>query len=166
MGYVQRGDEEKVYKLQKALYRLKQAPRAWFSRLEAHFVSEGFQRCHSEQTLFIKSSDGGKILIVSVYVDDLIYTGDDKVMINEFKESMLREFDMSDLGGMRFFLGIEVLQSVNGVYICQRKYALDVLKHFGMEDSNIVCSPIVPGSKLHRDEEGVKVDAINTSNNR
>ena len=56
--------------------------------------------------MFIKTSIGGKILIVSVYVDDLIYTGDDEVMMGEFKESMLREFDMSDLGGMRFFLSI------------------------------------------------------------
>jgi hypothetical protein len=71
---------------------------------------------------------------------------------------MLREFDMSDLGGMRFFLGIEVLQIANGIYICQRKYALDVLKRFGMEDSNVVCNPIVPGSKLHNDEGGIKVN--------
>jgi hypothetical protein len=158
MGYVQKGNEYKVYILQKALYGLKQAPRAWFSIIEAHFVSEGFQRCHSEQTLFVKTSNKGTILIVSIYVDNLIYTGDDDVMMSKFKESMLREFDMSDLGGMRFFLGIEVLQTANGIYICQRKYALDVLKRFGMEDSNVVCSPIVPGSKLHNDEGGVKVN--------
>ncbi|KAL4368893.1 hypothetical protein GQ457_05G021040 [Hibiscus cannabinus] len=82
MGYVLKGNEQKVYKLQKALYGLKQAPRAWFGRLETHFSSEGLQRCHSEQTLFIKSSSGGRILVVSVYVDDLIYTGDDEVMMN------------------------------------------------------------------------------------
>jgi hypothetical protein len=158
MGYVQKGNEYKVYILQKALYGLKQAPRAWFSIIEAHFVSEGFQRCHSEQTLFVKTSNKGTILIVSIYVDDLIYTGDDDVMMSKFKESMLREFDMSDLGGMRFFLGIEVLQTANGIYICQRKYALDVLKRFGMEDSNVVCSPIVSGSKLHSNEGGVKVN--------
>lgn len=106
---MQKGGAEKVYKLSKALYGLKQAPRAWFSRIEAHFVSEGFQRCHSEQTLFVKTNKG-KILIVSVYVDDLIYTGDDELMIAEFKNSMMRWFDMTDLGKMRFFLGIEVLQ--------------------------------------------------------
>lgn len=147
-----------MYKLQKALYGLKQAPRAWFSIIETHFLSEGFQRCHSEQTLFIKTSSGGKILIVSVYVDDLIYTDDDEGMMGEFKESMLREFNMSDLGGMRFFLGIEVLQNIDDIYICQRKYKLDVLKRFGMEDSNVVCSPIVLGSKLHSDKGVVKVD--------
>ena len=116
--YVQKGNEYTVYKLQKALYGLKQAPRAWFSRIEAHFISEGFQRCHSEQTFFIKTINKGTILIVSIYVDDLIYTSDDDVMMSKFKESMLREFDMSDLGGMRFFLGIEVLKTANGIYIC------------------------------------------------
>ena len=95
---------------------------------------------------------------MSVYVDDLLFTGDEEVMMAEFKESMLREFDMSDLGRMRVFLGIEVLESSDGIYICQRKYALDVLKRFGMENSNAVCSPIVPSFKLHQDEGGVKVD--------
>jgi hypothetical protein len=147
-----------VYKLQKALYGLKQAPRAWFSRIEAHFVSEGFQRCHSEQTLFVKTSSKGMILIVSIYVDDLIYTGDDDIMISRFKESMLREFDMSDLGVMRFFLGIEVLQTVDDIYIYQKKYTMDVLKRFSMENSTAVGSPIVPGSKLHSDEGGVRIN--------
>ena len=109
MSMCKKGNEYKVYKLQKTLYGLKQAPRAWFSRIETHFVSEGFQRCHSEQTLFVKTRSKGTILIVSIYVDDLIYTGDDDVMMSKFKKSMIRKFDMSDLGGMRFFLGIEVL---------------------------------------------------------
>lgn len=96
--------------LKKALYGLKQAPRAWFSCIEAHFISEGFEKCYSEHTLFIKTNKGGKILIVSLYVDDLIFTGNDELMFAEFNNSMLREFDMTDLGRMRFFLGIEVLQ--------------------------------------------------------
>lgn len=79
-------------------------------------------------------------------------------MITAFKNSMMKKFDMSDLGKMRFFLGIEVLQKPEGIYICQRKYALDVLKRFGMENSNAVCNPIVPGSKMHKDENGVTVD--------
>lgn len=157
-GYEKKGNEHLVYKLHKALYGLKQAPRAWFSRIEAHFIKEGFQKCPTEQTLFTKLGEGGKILIVCIYVDDLIFTGNDDFMVADFKSSMLREFDMSDLGRMRFFLGIEVLQRDEGIYICQRKYALDVLKRFGMEKSNAVCNPIVPGFKIHRDEDGVKVD--------
>jgi hypothetical protein len=144
--------------LHKASYGLKQTPRAWFSRIEAHFINEGFQRCDSEQTLFTKRSREGKIIIVSVYVDDLIFTGDDENMLSEFKSSMMREFDMSDLGKMRFFLGIEVLQGLDSIYICQKKYALEVLKRFGMMKSNSVNNPIVPGCKANKDEDGIKVD--------
>ena len=79
-------------------------------------------------------------------------------MLSEFKSSMMREFDMSDLGKMRFFLGIEVLQGSNGIYICQKKYALDVLKRFGMMESNSVNNSIVPGYKANKDVDGIKVD--------
>ncbi|CAL9005605.1 unnamed protein product, partial [Prunus brigantina] len=133
-GYELKKNPQKVYRLKKALYGLKQAPRAWFSRIEAHFISEGFEKCYSEHTLFIKTNKGGKILIVSLYVDDLIFTGNDELMFVEFKNSMLREFDMTDLGRMRFFLGIEVLQRSDGIYICQRKYALEVDYAGDLED--------------------------------
>lgn len=157
-GYEMKENENKVYKLHKALYGLKQAPRAWFSRLEAHFVNEGFEGCPNEQTLFTKRSKEGKILIVSVYVDDLIYTGDDEDMLSSFKRSMMKAFEMTDLGKMRFFLGIEVSQQSNGIFICQKKYAVEVLKRFGMFESNEVNSPIIPGCKLNKDEHGIKID--------
>ncbi|CAL2276266.1 unnamed protein product [Prunus armeniaca] len=158
-GYEKKDSPNKVYKLKKALYGLKQAPRAWFSRIEAYFVNEGFEKCHSEHTLFVKVSKEGKILIVSIYVDDLIFTGDDESMIEDFKNSMMNEFDMSDLGRMRYFLGIEVLQRDDGIFICQKKYAMEVLRRFGMEESNSVLNPVVPGFKVCKDADGVKVDA-------
>lgn len=157
-GYEKKGSEHMVYKLQKALYGLKQAPRAWFSRIESYFIKEGFERSPSEHTLFLKRK-GGKILIVSIYVDDLLFTSDDEVMLCEFRNSMNKQFDMTDLGKMRFFLGIEVLQRADGVFICQRKYAAEVLSRFGMEESNSVRNPIVPGQKIDADKEGIKVDA-------
>lgn len=80
-------------------------------------MSQGFEKCYSEQTLFIKTKEGGKILIVSLYVDDLIFTGNDEIMFAEFKSSMLKEFDMTDLGRMRYFLGFEVLQTSDGIYM-------------------------------------------------
>jgi len=79
-------------------------------------------------------------------------------MFDEFKNSMLKEFDMTDLRIMRFFLGIEVLQRSDGIYICQRKYALEVLKRFKMENNNSIHNPIVPGCKLFKDENEVNVD--------
>uniref|UniRef100_A0A2N9FP23 Integrase catalytic domain-containing protein n=1 Tax=Fagus sylvatica TaxID=28930 RepID=A0A2N9FP23_FAGSY len=158
-GYEKKGEEYKVYKLKKALYGLKQAPRAWYSRIEAYFVKEGFERCSCEHTLFIKTGDGGKILIVSLYVDDLIFTGNDESMFVKFKNSMKLEFDMIDLGKMKYFLGVEVLQNPEGIYISQRKYAKEVLERFRMEKSNSVKNPIVPGVRLMKDEEGAKVNA-------
>ncbi|PNX87561.1 copia-type polyprotein, partial [Trifolium pratense] len=130
LGY-QKGNKNNVYKLKKALYGLKQAPRAW----------------------------NGKILIVSLYVDDLICTGNDLHMIHAFKESMKKKFAMTDLGKMKFFLGVEVIQSKEGIFINQHKYAVEILKRFGMENCNEVCSPIVPGSKLIKDENGSAADA-------
>lgn len=156
-GFIKKGEEEKVYKLRKALYGLKQAPRAWFSRIEAYFVKEGFEKCPSEHTLFTKTREGN-ILIVSLYVDDLIFTGSDEAMCEEFKKSMMLEFEMSDLGKLRHFLRVEVKRSQDGIFICQRRYAREVLERFGMWESNAVKNPIVPGTKLQRDENGERVD--------
>jgi hypothetical protein len=107
----------------------------------------------------VKHGDGGKILIVSLYVDDLIYTGNDTSLIEEFKNSMKNQFSMTDLGKMKYFLGIEVVQNKQGIFICQQKYASEILDRFGMKECNKVCSPIVPGSKLIKDEKGKTVDA-------
>lgn len=159
LGYEKKGEEDKVYKLKKALYGLKQAPRAWYSKIEAYFVREGFEKCFCEHTLFTKTKEGSKLLIVSLYVDDLIYTGNDRIMCEEFKNSMMVEFDMSDLGRMRYFLGIEVIQNPNGIFVCQRRYAHEVLVRFGMNNSNSVQNPIVPGTKLSKNNEETKVDA-------
>lgn len=158
-GFEVKGEEEKVYKLKKALYGLKQAPRAWYSRIENYFVKEGFEKCDFEHTLFIKAGAGGTFLIVSLYVDDLIFTGNCEHMFVKFKESMKQEFDMSDLSKMRYFLGVEVMQCTEGIYISQKKFARELLERFGMERSNFVANPIVPGVKLVKDDDGAKVDA-------
>ena len=158
-GYIQPGNEHKVYKLRKALYGLKQAPRAWYSRIEAFFLKIGFKKCPFEQTLFIQIREGGKILIVCLYVDDLIFTGNNEDMFLEFKNSMMKEFDMTDLGRMSYFLGIEVAQTSNGIFICQKKYVQDVLKRFQMEGCNHVYNPIVPGCHLTKDVEGERIDS-------
>lgn len=149
----------KVYKLKKTLYGLRQASREWYSKIEAYFIKEGFQKCDYEHTLFVKTEEGNKILIVSVYVDDLIFIGNDNMMIAKFKSSMKQEFDMTDLGKMKYFLGVEVIQKKEGIFITQKKYAQDLLEKFNLEDANAVKNPIVPGSKLSKKGEGAKVDA-------
>ena len=99
-----------------------------------------------------------KVLIVSLYVDNLIFTRNDELMFTEFKKSIKNEFDMIDLGKMRYFLGLEVLQKFSGIFISQKKYALEVLKRFGMDKSNYFHNPIVRGCKLMKDEDGINVD--------
>ena len=86
-------------------------PHAWYSQIETYFIKEGFKRCLYEHSLFIKVGEGGKLLFISLNVDDLIFTSNDEHMFVEFKNSMMHEFDMIDLGRMRYFLGIKVLQS-------------------------------------------------------
>jgi len=158
-GFMKIGEEEKVYKLRKALYGLKQAPRAWYNKIETYFLRNGFERCLCEHTLFTKLVEGGKLLIVSLYVDDLIYTGNDVSLCHSFKKSMMSEFDMTNLGRMRYFLGVEILQDSKGIFMCQRKYAQDVLSRFGMKNCKAVKNPIVLGTKLSRENAGTKVDA-------
>lgn len=144
------------------MYGLKQAQRPWYSRIEAYFVSKGFNRSANEHTLFIKLLGGiiiiGIIIIVSLYVDDLIFTRNDRTMRDVLKNSMISKLDMSDLGKMKHFLGIEVKWCLNGIFICQRRYACEVSTRFGMVDINAVKNPIMSGSKLCKDEGGVRVD--------
>jgi len=143
-GYEVKGKENKVYRLKKALYGLKQAPRTWFSKIESYFVKEGFERSTSEHTLFTKKEGETSVLFVNLYVDDLIYTGNSKQMLEEFKNSMKMEFEMTDLGCMRYFLGVEVTQTPNGIFICQKKYANEILEKFSLANCSSVKNPIVP----------------------
>ncbi|XP_060668087.1 uncharacterized mitochondrial protein AtMg00810-like [Ziziphus jujuba] len=101
-----------------------------------------------------------KILIVCLYVDDLIFTRNDESMFVEFKKSMMIEFDMTDLGKMRYFLGIEVMQRSDGIFISHRKYTQEVLERFNMDKCNPIHNPIVPGCKLMKTGDGVRIDSI------
>ncbi|CAL8990716.1 unnamed protein product [Prunus brigantina] len=94
-GYIEQGGEDKALKQKKALYRLKQAPRAWNSRIDTYFINTGFRRSKSEPTLYTKTQGKSDILIVPLYVDDLIYTGNNEEIIKEFKKDMMKTFEMS-----------------------------------------------------------------------
>lgn len=145
LGYEVEGQEHKVCKLKKALYGLKQAPRAWYSRIDAYLIENGFKKCDGEATLYINENDG-KILIVVLYVDDLIFTDNDASIIVDFKAVMKNEFEMTDLGFLRYFLGIEVDQSENVFFISQDKYVEEVLlKRFNMQNRKELVTPIVMG---------------------
>lgn len=88
LGFIKKGDEKKVYHLKKALYGLKQAPRAWYSRIDTYLVEDGFHKCDHEHTLYIKHKTKGELLILCLYVDDLIFTGNSEEMFVQFKKAM------------------------------------------------------------------------------
>jgi len=109
-------------------------------------IKKALKNVFCEHTLFTKTKEESKILIVSLYVDDLIYTANDMNMCDEFKNSMMVEFYMSDLGRMQYFLGVEVIQNPNGIFVCQKRYAREVLVRFRMNNSNSVHNHIVSGT--------------------
>jgi hypothetical protein len=146
-----------VYRLNKALYGLKQAPRAWYSRIDTYLIESGYSRSQNEPTLYTKTDQQGKILIVCLYVDDMIYTGN--LELASFKHAMQSDFEMTDLGIMKYFLGIEVDQSTKGFFVCRQKYAIDIIKIFCMEDCNPTETPIPLGTKLSKQDEGPTVDS-------
>ena len=147
-----------MYRIKKALYGLKQAPRAGYNHIETYFLKEAFQKCPYEHTLFIKFEDGGKMLIICLYLDDLIYIGSNTAMFESFKKSMMAKFEMFDLGMMHYFLGIEVLQSSTSILISQKKYVGEILDRFQMKDCNPVNTPSEFSLKLNKDDEGKKVN--------
>jgi hypothetical protein len=147
----------KVYQLKKALHGLKKAPRAWYSKIDTYLIKSGFSRSQNEPTLYTKIDQHGKILIVCLYVDDMIYTGN--LELTNFKHSMQSEFEMTDLGIMKYFLGIEVDQSTKVIFVCRQKYVADILKRFHMEECNPAETPIPLGTKFSRKDEGPTMDS-------
>ncbi|GJR10326.1 retrovirus-related pol polyprotein from transposon TNT 1-94 [Tanacetum coccineum] len=117
-----------VYKFKKALYGLKQAPRAWYEKFATVVTSLGFVSSHHDSALFVKQSSAGPILF-SLYVDDMIITGDDCVGIESLKLELTHRFAMKDLGLLSYFLGIEVASSPKGYLLSQSKYIGDLLDH-------------------------------------
>ena len=155
-GFIVQGAEDKVYLLKKALYGLKQAPRAWYSRIDNHLQSLGFKKSLSEATLYVKHKDND-VLIVSLYVDDLLVTGNNALLVEEFKQEMKQVFEMTDLGLMNYFLGMEIIQSKNEVFICQKKYAKEILKKFHMEECRAISTPMNQKEKLSKKMELIKL---------
>ncbi|XP_052199622.1 retrovirus-related Pol polyprotein from transposon RE1 isoform X2 [Diospyros lotus] len=126
----------KVCKLHKSLYGLKQSPRAWFKRFSSTLTKFGYKQGETGHTLFIKHSNGKRCILI-VYVDDIIVTGDDTNEIATLKQRLKEEFVVKDLGNMKYFLGMEVARSKEGIVISQRKYTLDLQKDTGM----FACKP-------------------------
>ncbi|KAH9779126.1 hypothetical protein KPL71_007607 [Citrus sinensis] len=147
MGFQNRGHPEYVCKLQKALYGLKQAPRAWYGKIAEFLTQSGYSVTSADSSLFAKAN-GERIAIVLVYVDDLIIIGDDVEEIFRTKENLSVRFQMKELGQLKHFLGLEVDQTKEGIFLCQQKYAKDLLKKFGMLECKPISTPMEPNAKM------------------
>ncbi|XP_016737763.1 uncharacterized mitochondrial protein AtMg00810-like [Gossypium hirsutum] len=143
-------------RLRKALYELKQAPRAWFHKLKEFLLVTGFVASKAESSLFIQHSES-QLLYVLIYVDDIIVTGTNSQTIDGFVRRLDAQFSLKDLGQLNYFLGIEVQYTSTGVFLNQRKYVLDLLQQAGMDKSNSLPTPIVPTCQLSA-HEGNPVD--------
>jgi hypothetical protein len=151
--------ENQVLKLKKALYGLHQAPRAWNQKLDASLEALGFLRCPSEPAIYCRGNKGGVRLVVGVYVDDLIITGNSKSEIMKFKSEMTKMFKMSDLGLLHYYLGIEVKQQGNGFMLSQESYVKKILEKAGLDDCNPCKIPMEPKTKLSKVNTSPLVDA-------
>eukprot|EP00261_Vitis_vinifera_P038895 XP_019080138.1 PREDICTED: uncharacterized protein LOC109123774 [Vitis vinifera] len=125
-------EETRVCKLKKSLYGLKQSPRAWFDRFAKVIKNPGYQQGQSDHTMLFKQSNDGRMTILIVYVDNIILIGDDTGEVERLKKVLATEFEVKDLGQMRYFQGMEVARSRKGISISQRKYVLDLLTETGM----------------------------------
>eukprot|EP00253_Pinus_taeda_P031617 PITA_31617 len=117
IGFIQT-DSSLVCRLKKSLYGLKQAPRAWYAKMDSFLLESGFSRCYSDNTVYTRKV-GNSLIILVFYVDDLILTGSDPNLINHVKSSLKKKFEMTDLGHLHYFLGLQVLQSKEGISLSQ-----------------------------------------------
>ncbi|GJV03456.1 putative ribonuclease H-like domain-containing protein [Tanacetum coccineum] len=148
---------DRVYKVEKALYGLHQAPRAWYETLSTYLLDNGFQRGQIDKTLFIKRVKGD-ILLVQVYVDDIIFGSTRKEMCTEFEKMMHKKFQMSSMGELTFFLGLQVTQKDDGIFISQDKYVDEILKKFGFSTVKTASTPMETSKPLLKDAEAEDVD--------
>jgi hypothetical protein len=142
--------EGKVLRLRKALYGLRQAPRAWNAKLDSTLKRMGFRQSPHEAAIY-QRGNGGNALLVGVYVDDLVITGTKDAEVAAFKEEMKANFQMSDLGLLSFYLRIEVHQGDSGITLRQTAYAKHVVELAGLTDYNPALTPLEKRLKLSRD---------------
>ncbi|GJZ37516.1 putative ribonuclease H-like domain-containing protein, partial [Tanacetum coccineum] len=142
-GFVDPKHPKKVYKVVKALYGLHQAPRAWYATLSTFLLKNGYRRGTIDKTLFIKK-DSKDIILVQVYVDDIIFGSTKKAWCDEFEDLMQSEFEMSSMGELTFFLGLQVEQRSDGIFISQDKYVAEILRKFDLESVKTATTPYEP----------------------
>nr|GEU68588.1 retrovirus-related Pol polyprotein from transposon TNT 1-94 [Tanacetum cinerariifolium] len=158
LGFEDPDYPDKVYKVVKALYGLRQAPRAWYETLAIYLLENSFQRGKIDQTLFIKRQKS-HILLVQIYVDDIIFGSTNKDLCKAFEKLMKDKFQMSLIGELTFFLGLQVKQEKDGIFISQDKYVAKILRKFRLTDGKSASTPIDTVKSLLKDPDGEDVYA-------
>nr|GEW33064.1 hypothetical protein [Tanacetum cinerariifolium] len=148
---------DKLYKVEKALYGVHQAPRAWYETLSTYLLDNGFHRVKIDKTLFIKRHKGD-ILLVQVYVDDIVFGSTKKELCIAFEKMMHEKFQMSYMRELTFFLVLQVKQKQDGLLIIQDKYVTEILKKYGFTKVKNASTPIKTQKSLLKDEDGEEVD--------
>jgi hypothetical protein len=148
---------DKVYRLDKALYGLHQAPRAWYDTLSTYLLENDFKRGTIDKTLFTKRVKKD-ILLVQIYVDDIIFGSTQDLLCKEFEVLMHQKFKMSSMGELTFFLGLQVKQKRDGIFISQSKYVNDILNKFGYKDVKQASTPMETHKQITADLEGEDMD--------
>ncbi|GJV44426.1 retrovirus-related pol polyprotein from transposon TNT 1-94 [Tanacetum coccineum] len=156
-GFVDPDNPNHMYRLKKALYELKQAPRTWYDLLSSFLLSQVFSKGTVDPILFI-SKKGKDILLVQIYVDDIIFASTTTELCDKFSEIMCSKFKMSMMGKISFFIGLQISQSPRGIFLKQSKYDLESLKKYEMESCDPVDTPMVEKSKLDKDPQGKAID--------
>ncbi|KAJ9557404.1 hypothetical protein OSB04_012018 [Centaurea solstitialis] len=156
-GFVDQDHPDHVYILDKALYGLKQAPRAWYDSLSQFLVESGYSKGKIDNTLFIKR-EGEHIMLVQIYVDDIIFGSTCPNFCDTFSKLMMTRYEMSMMGELNFFLGLQVKQLSAGIFINQAKYIKDILKKYNLENAKIMKTPMSPSCALDSDPDGKAVD--------
>ncbi|GJV27880.1 putative ribonuclease H-like domain-containing protein [Tanacetum coccineum] len=157
LGFEDLNFPDRVSKVEKALYGLHQAPRAWYETLSTYLLDNGFQRGKIDKTLFMRR-DKDDILLIQVYVDDIIFGSTKKSFCIEFEKMMHTKFQMSSMGELTFFLGLRVKQKEDGIFISQDKYVTEILKKFGFSDVKTTSTPMETHKPLLKDADGEDVD--------
>jgi hypothetical protein len=148
---------DRVYKLSKALYVLKQVARAWYVRLKTFLLEHGHVMGNVDKTLFTLNH-GTAFLLVQIYVDDIIFCGSSHTLVSIFQKMMESEFQISKIGELTFFLGIQMKQTKQGTFVHQVKYTNDLMKKFNMAELKPMSTLMSSAVSLGPDEDGEAVD--------
>ncbi|GKE63284.1 retrovirus-related pol polyprotein from transposon TNT 1-94, partial [Tanacetum coccineum] len=155
-GFIDPEFPDHVYRLKKALYGLKQAPRAWYDKLSSFLIENGFTKGIVDLTLFTRRH-GDDILLVQVYVNDIIFGSTNLDFSKRFANLMKNNFEISMMGELKFFLGLQVHHIPRGIFISQSQYAIELLKKHGLDECVSISTPMTT-ERLDADLQGTPTD--------